>query len=179
MATISRNEQRINNLCISKGFDPCDVCALTKLLLEHYRSGFEIPQLFKIDLDSDGIRDQKISMRRDFLEAMRLPLKESTEYLDRIFQNLRDCTWMRSVIDMVLDAIADGICEGDLYKRIIENYYLNSESISNEEMARAENLSTASIERKKREAIKYLGISMYIYACCREQEERDQYDRAR
>ena len=70
-------------------------------------------------------------------------------------------------------------CEGDLYKRIIENYYLNSESISNEEMARAENLSTASIERKKREAIKYLGISMYIYACCREQEERDQYDRAR
>ena len=86
---------------------------------------------------------------------------------------------MRSVIDMVLEKIAGGTCEGNLYKRIIENYYLNSESISNEEMARAENLSTASIERKKREAIKYLGISMYIYACCREQEERDQYDRAR
>lgn len=179
MATISRNEQRINNLCISNGFEPKDVCDLTKLLLEHYRSGFEIPQLFKINLDSDGIRDQKISMRRDFLEAMRLPLKDSTEYLDRIFQNLRDCNWMRSIIDMVLDQIAGGICEGDLYKRIIENYYLNSDSISNEEMARAENLSTASIERKKREAIKYLGISMYKYACCREQEERDQYDRAR
>ena len=69
---------------------------------------------------------------------------------------------MRSVIDMVLDAIADGICEGDLYKRIIENYYLNSDSISNEEMARAENLSTASIERKKREAIKYLDLRKYL-----------------
>jgi UDP-galactopyranose mutase len=41
------------------------------------------------------------------------------------------------------------------------------------EMADAENMSLASIERKKREAIKCFGISMYRYAYRRECEESE------
>lgn len=79
---------------------------------------------------------------------------------------------MRPLINLVLEEIAEKIEDGALYKRIIENYYLKANPMSNEEMADAENMSLASIERKKREAIKCFGISMYRYAYRRECEER-------
>ncbi len=53
------------------------------------------------------------------------------------------------------------------------SYYMNDNPMSNDEMARAESLSSASIERKKREAIKCFGISMYRYAYRRECEESE------
>ena len=110
-------------------------------------------------------------MRRDFLDAIKLPMEESIEFQDRLFQNLRDCPWMRETLDTILDAIAISIEDGPLYKRIIENYYLQSGGRSNEDMARVEHLSTASIERKKREAIKFLGICLYRFAHRREMED--------
>ena len=108
-------------------------------------------------------------MRRDFLEAIRLPVDDSLDLQDRLFQELRDCPW----IEQVLVEIAATVDEGQLYKRIIENYYMNDNPMSNDEMSREENLSSASIERKKREAIKCFGISMYRYAYRRECEESE------
>lgn len=171
MVMASRNEQRIDNLCVLEGFVPKDVYDLTKILLEHYRSGFGTSQLFRFDLDEEGIRRQKAQMRSDFLEAIHRPMEESIEYQDRLFQNLRDCPWMRDVIEMILSEIAVSIEDGPLYKRIIQNYYLRADGRSNEDMARLENMSTASIERKKREAIKILGISIYRFAYRREMED--------
>ena len=167
---LSRNEKRIDNLCISEGFIPKDVYDLTKILLEHYRCGFGTSQLFRFNLDEEGIRRQKAQMRRDFLEAIRLPMEESNELQDRLFQNLRDCPWMRELLEIILNEIAISIEDGQLYKRLIENYYLRADGCSNEDMARAENMSTASIERKKREAIKFLGICIYRFAHRREME---------
>ncbi|RKM63004.1 hypothetical protein D6856_02455 [Butyrivibrio sp. XB500-5] len=168
---LSRNEKRIDNLCISEGFEPKDVYDLTKILLEHYRNGFGTSELFRFNLDEEGIKRQKAQMRRDFLEAIKMPMEESKEYQDRLYQNLRDCPWMRQVLDTILDAIGASIEDGPLYKRIIENYYLQSGGRSNEDMARVEHLSTASIERKKREAIKFLGICLYRFAHRREMED--------
>lgn len=169
---MSRNEERIDNLCKTMGFEPKVVYDLTKILLEHYRNGFETSELFQFNLDVNGIINQKASMRSDFLEAIHLPMEESAELQDRLFQNLRDCPWMRPLINLVLEEIAEKVEDGALYKRIIENYYLKANPMSNEEMADAENMSLASVERKKREAIKCFGISMYRYAYRRECEER-------
>ncbi len=80
---------------------------------------------------------------------------------------------MRKLIEEVLEEIADSMDEGQLYKRIIENYYMNKNPMSNEDMVKLENLSSASIERKKREAIKCFGISMYRYTYRIECEERE------
>lgn len=169
----SRNEKRIDSMCILEGFVPKDVYDLTKILLEHYRCGFGTSQLFRFNLDEEGIKRQKAQMRGDFLNALHLPMEESIEFQDRLFLNLRDCPWMRQLIDMILKEIASSIEDGPLYERIIKNYYLKADSISNEQMARIENLSTASIERKKREAIKILGICIYRYANRREMEDKE------
>ena len=171
MASI--NEQRIDNLCISAGFEPKVVQVLTTMLLDHYRSGIQTSQLFRFNLDKDGELNQRCEMRRDFLEAIRLPIEESKEYQDRLFQNLRNCPWMRGLIDIALDEIASTFDEGDLYREIITNYYLIDASLTNDEIAALVNQSLPSLERKKREAIKCFGISMYHYAYRRELEESE------
>lgn len=171
MASI--NERRIDNLCLSAGFEPRNVQVLTTMLLDHFRSGIQTSQLFRFILDKSGEQNQKTEMRHDFLDAIRLPIEESKEYQDRLFQNLRDCPWMRGLIDMVLDEIAETFDEGDLYRDIITNYYLIDANYTNEEIASMVNQSLPSLERKKREAIKCFGISMYRYAYRRELEESE------
>ena len=171
MASI--NEQRIDNLCVNAGFDPKGVHVLTTMLLDHFRCGIQTSKLFRVILDQDGEKKQRAEMRKDFLEAIRLPIDESKEYQDRLFQNLRDCPWMRPLIEMVLDEISGTFDEGNLYKAIITNYYLIDANLSNEEIADLLGLAIASLERKKRAAIKCFGISMYRYAYRRELEERE------
>ena len=169
----SRNEQRIDNLCMLENLVPKVVYDQIKIFLEHYRSGFGASRLFRFDLNDEGIRRQKVQMRREYLRMIRLPMEEFKEEQDRLFQNLRGFPWMREVIEIVLNEIAVNVEDGNLYKRIIVGYYLKSDGCSNEEMARSENMSTASFERKKREAIKCFGISLYRYAYRREMEDRE------
>lgn len=170
---MSRNEQRIDNWCVREEFEPEVVLELTRVLLEHFRSGSELSDKFHPNLTKEEVRKQRTRMRKDFLAAIRLPMDDSIEIQDRLFQELRDCPWMRKLIEEVLDEIAESMDEGQLYKRIIENYYMNKNPMSNEDMVKLENLSSASIERKKREAIKCFGISMYRYTYRIECEERE------
>lgn len=169
----SINEQRIDNLCILEGFVPKVVYILTKMLLEHFRSGIQASRLFQCKLSAEGEVKQRRQIRRDFLKAIRLAIDESREYQDRLFQSLRECPWMPSLIKMVLDEIAVTFDEGDLYKAIITDYYLIEENLTNEEIAEQLGLSTSSLERKKREAIKCFGICMYRYAYRREEEDKE------
>lgn len=170
---MSKNEQRIDNWCMRENFEPTLVLELTRVLLEHFRSGLKISDMFHPNLTEENLKKQKDTMRRDFLEAIRLPMDDSLDLQDSLFQELRDCPWMRPLIEQVLEEIAATVDEGQLYKRIIENYYLNDNPMSNDEMSRTESLSSASIERKKREAIKCFGISIYRYAYRRECEESE------
>lgn len=178
MPLVLRNEQRIDNICVTEHFNPKVVHTLTTMLLDHYRNGIQTSKLFRYPLDAEGEKKQRAEMRKDFLEAIRLPIEESKEYQDRLFQNLRDCPWMRPLINMALDEIAETFDEGRLYKEIITKYYLIDEYLTNEEIAYQLGFSTASLERKKRAAIKCFGISMYHYAYRRELEEseKNSYD---
>ncbi len=129
--------------------------------------------LFRCPPSSEEEKRQRREMQRDFLEAIRLPIEKSKEYQDRLFQNLRDCPWMKDLIDLALNEIAETIDEGDVYKAIITNYYLIDANLTNEEIADQIGLSTPSLERKKRAAIKFFGISMYRYAHRREMEDKE------
>ena len=173
MTQVSRKEKLIDNMCLMEGFDPKVVHTLTTMLLVHYRNGVQTSALFRPTLTKEEEQAQHTEMRRDFLDAIQLPIDESKEYQDRLFQNLRDCPWMRPLIDLVLDEIAETIDEGQSYKDIITMYYLIDDSLSNEDIAYHLGYSTASLERKKRAAIKCFGISMYRYANRIELEERE------
>lgn len=169
----SKSEKWIDDLIIRYGFDPEVELELTASLLEQYRIGIDTPGIIRADMDAQAEKNQRDTMRKDFLIAIRLPLNESKDSRNRLFRNLRECPWLRELIEQVLDEIAQLGPDGQLFKRIITNYYLSPEHLSNWEMASTEHLSLATLNRKKREAIKYFGISMYQYAERREKEERD------
>ncbi len=95
---MSKNEQRIDNWCMRENFEPTLVLELTRVLLEHFRSGLKISDMFHPNLTEEDLKKQKDTMRRDFLEAIRLPMDDSLDLQDSLFQELRDCSWMRLLI---------------------------------------------------------------------------------
>ena len=68
---MSKNEQRIDNWCMRENFEPTLVLELTRVLLEHFRSGLKISDMFHPNLTEENLKKQKDTMRRDFLEAIR------------------------------------------------------------------------------------------------------------
>ena len=47
---MSKNEQRIDNWCMRENFEPTLVLELTRVLLEHFRSGLKISDMFHPNL---------------------------------------------------------------------------------------------------------------------------------
>ena len=57
---MSKNEQRIDNWCTRENFEPTLVLELTRVLLEHFRSGLKISDMFHPNLTEANLKKQKI-----------------------------------------------------------------------------------------------------------------------
>ena len=173
MGRKSKDEEGINIICEGMGFDPKVAYELTKMMLEQYSrsvvAGKILSSITKAS-DQDTVKRQ---MRKDFLEIMKLPIEESKEMQRKLLWQVSEYAWLEVPKNYVLAGMQEYGNSGPIYVAIINNRYMTKEKKTMAVLANELGFSVASLENKKREAIKLFGIMMYRYAAKLEEEDKE------
>ncbi|MBR5636740.1 MAG: hypothetical protein IKW81_07435 [Pseudobutyrivibrio sp.] len=176
MGRKSKDEQGIDIICEGNGIDPDVDYELTMMMFEHHSrsvvAGKMLSSIVKL-ANPDKVRRQ---MRKDFLWVVNQPISESKDMQQRLLWQVSEYEWLIEPRDYILEGMKDYGNSGPIYHKIITDYYLRKDRKTVDELAKELGFSRASIENKKREAIKLFGIMMYRYAYEKEQEEAEKED---
>lgn len=171
MARKTNDEIMIDALCESYGLRSKAVYDLTKIILEGYKKGYGKTVIPLNIFSEQEIIREKQEMRREFLRLMskdpRFARKEQQAFILRALR----APWMMEKIHMLLNEVGNYEQIGGLYKSIIIRGYGPEFAMTNEEVAKAEHVSDAVIDYRKREAIKLFGIKIWEYCYRRENED--------
>lgn len=173
MKRISKDEEGINIICEGMGFDPKVAYELTKMMLEQYSRSVVAGKILSSMTKASDQEKNKRQMRKDFLEIMKLPIEESKEMQRKLLWQISEYEWLEAPKNYVLEGMQDYGNSGPIYVSIINNRYMTKDKKTMVVLANELGFSVASLENKKREAIKLFGIMMYRYAAKLEEEDTE------
>lgn len=155
---------RITNMCKSKSIDEKEIYEKAKLLLEIYRDvcwdtaefANQVRESMSWELEYCS---HDLSSALMYLEEF-APTEQKDRFTKKI-QNLFEVKWMIEIVDSAMVKVKDFPLNGDLYFDILSMNYLSSFSYTEADMLDALSIERSQFYRRKREAIKVFGLSIW------------------
>lgn len=174
------DRQYIENLCYREGllgqnvFDTC-YSMLKEFRKKRYEKLNEPPKKHT----KEEITASKLNVRRDFLEAVTVPMEESEGEQERIIKEVVELPWLDEKLEMITTAMQDYPNVGKLYAEILDKCYFHPVEEINEDTGKKKEIweimlmSRSRFYARHREAVMLLGIELWRYAKRREIEDME------
>lgn len=91
------------------------------------------------------------------------PTEKKQEFKNKV-SYIFETSWMIELIDTAMVKIYDYPVNGKLYHDILSNCYINSETLTEQELLECLSIERTSFYIKKKEAIKLFGVALWGYA---------------
>lgn len=174
------DRQYIEDMCYREGllgknvFDTC-----YSLLKEFRKKRFEKHNDPPKSYTEEQIIESKINVRRDFLEAVTVPMEESEGEQERIIREVVNLPWLDEKLQIIKKQMLEYPHVGDLYVEILDKCYFHPVVEKDEVTGRNKDIwlimsmSKSRFYDRHREAVMLLGIELWRYAKRREIEDME------
>jgi hypothetical protein len=174
------DRQYIEDMCYREGllgnnvFDTC-YSMLKEFRKKRYNDPNDVPKSYT----NEQITESKLSVRRDFLEAVTVPMEESEGEQDRIIRDVVKFPWLDDKLEIIKNHMKEYPQWGGLYIDILDNCYFHpiveKDEVTgqNKEMYVIMNMSKSRFYDRHKEAVMLLGIELWRYAKRREIEDME------
>lgn len=174
------DRQYIEDMCYREGllgknvFDTC-----YSMLREFRKKRYEEPNDPPKNFTKEQITESKLNVRRDFLEAVIVPMEQSEGEQDRIIKEVVKLPWLDDKLEIIMAHIMKYPQWGEQYVEILDKYYFHpvvekdEATDRNKDIWEIVKMSKSRFYDRHKEAVMLLGIELWRYAKKREIEDME------
>ena len=174
------DRQYIEDMCYREGLLGNNVFNTCYSMLKEFRKKrYEEPNDAPKTYTKEEITESKLTVRRNFLEAVTVPMEESEDEQDNITREVVKFPWLDEKLEIIKAHMKEYPQWGGLYVEILDNCYFQPVVVKdevtgqNKDMWEIMNMSKSRFYDRHKEAVMLLGIELWRYAKKREIEDME------